>query len=202
MDRFRALEISLETIRGLREPVAVIRRRSERLAVQVEMAATSVALNLAEGSRRAGKDRLHHFRIAAGSAAEVRCGLRVAEAWGYLDEESIAGSLERLDALLAILWSLSGDVRRRRGRRVKNRDRGRDRSRDRVRVRGREAEVASMRVGKPGLNACRSSLAIRSRILPLLFLSRSQSRCRCQSRSRSRMLTLTRCRCLTPDFGL
>jgi len=112
MAPFRALDLSLELIRGLRGPVALIRRRSQRLAVQLETAASSVALNLAEGSRRIGKDRLHHYRIAAGSAEEVRCGLLVAEAWGYLDARHIASSLERIDGLLAMLWSLTCSPRR------------------------------------------------------------------------------------------
>src|SRR5262245_21203634 len=39
-------------------------------------AAGSVPLNLAEGNLRLGADRLHPFRIAAGSAAELRTALR------------------------------------------------------------------------------------------------------------------------------
>jgi hypothetical protein len=37
-----------------------------------------VALNLDEGRRRAGQDRLHHFRVALGSAAELDTALRLA----------------------------------------------------------------------------------------------------------------------------
>ena len=107
MTRFRALEISYQVIRSLRATVNVVRRRSDRLARQIETAASSVSLNLGEGSRRLGKDRLHHFRIAAGSADEVRCGLRVAEAWGYVEEADVAESLQLLDTLLAMLFALS-----------------------------------------------------------------------------------------------
>ena len=105
--RFEALELSLDLIRSLRDPLRQLRSRDAKLYGQIRTAASSVALNLSEGSRRAGKDRRHHFRIAAGSADEVRTGLRVAEAWGDLDGARIAESLAYLDRLLAILWGLT-----------------------------------------------------------------------------------------------
>ena len=42
------------------------------------------ARNRGEGSRRVGRDRPNLYRIAAGSAEEVRVALWVARAWGYL----------------------------------------------------------------------------------------------------------------------
>ena len=106
--RFEALEVSIDIIRSLRQPLEILRSRDADLHRQVRRAASSVALNISEGNRRAGKDRLHHFRIAAGSAAEVCTALRVAAAWGDLQEPLIAGSLQQLDRLLAMLWG-SGD---------------------------------------------------------------------------------------------
>ena len=53
-----------------------------------------------------GKDRLHSFRIARGSALEVRAGLRLAMAWGHLPAADAAASLSVLDTLLAFLWGL------------------------------------------------------------------------------------------------
>ena len=107
MNRFEALEISLAMIRSLRVALDSIRRRSDHLGRQIENAASSVALNLGEGRRRCGKDRLHHYRVAAGSADEVRCGLHVAEAWGHVGNGEIAESLDHLDHLLAILWTIT-----------------------------------------------------------------------------------------------
>jgi four helix bundle protein len=69
--------------------------------------ASRVPLNLAEGRRRVGKDRLHHFRIAAGSAAEVRVALLVARAWGDLEARDVEEALLLLDRLLAMLWRLT-----------------------------------------------------------------------------------------------
>ena len=107
MSRFNALEISFSAIRELRDLLPSIRMRSAHLARQIEKAAASIALNLGEGSRRSGRDRLHHYRIAAGSADEVRCALKVAEALGYISTNRIARCLQLLDGVLAILWSIT-----------------------------------------------------------------------------------------------
>ena len=105
--QFQALELSLDLIRCLSGAVARLRTRDPRLAAQIKSAASSVALNLGEGRRRCGKDRLHHFRIAAGSAEEVRTALRVAQSWGDLAGETIHEALRLLDRILAILWKLA-----------------------------------------------------------------------------------------------
>jgi len=66
-----------------------------------------VLLNIAEGARRAGKDRAHHYRIAAGSAAEVGAALDVAAAWGYLDEARLDEVRRLVDRELGLLWGLT-----------------------------------------------------------------------------------------------
>jgi len=45
--------------------------------------------------------------VAAGSAAEVDTALRLAVAWGYLDEADLATSFELLDRIRAMLWRLT-----------------------------------------------------------------------------------------------
>jgi four helix bundle protein len=105
--RFRTLDASVELIRLLRQPVTLIARRDRDLADQLRRAATSVPSNISEGSQRAGKDRNHFYRIAAGSAAEVRTQLEVAEAWGYLDRSSIEPAMGLLAEILAMLWKLT-----------------------------------------------------------------------------------------------
>jgi four helix bundle protein len=104
---FQALELSIDLIRSLRGPVEALRSRDPALHRQIRAAASSVALNLGEGNRRVGADRRHLFRIAAGSAEEVRVALRVAEAWGDLDGVSVAEPLGHLDRLLGMLWRLT-----------------------------------------------------------------------------------------------
>jgi four helix bundle protein len=105
--RFEALELSLSTIASLRGLLPLLRRRDPRLASQIRDAASSVALNLGEGNRRQGLDRIHLWRIASGSAEEVRTALRVAVAWGYVGERAVAEALGRIDSLQAILWRLT-----------------------------------------------------------------------------------------------
>ena len=94
-------------IRSLRSVVALVRKHNGRLADQIERAASSVPSNVAEGNRRQGKDRLHFFRIAAGSADETRTHLQVALAWGWVSERDIEAPLRLVDRELALLWGLT-----------------------------------------------------------------------------------------------
>ena len=104
---FQAFDVSLEMIRQLRQPLAALTQRDPSLAHQLKRAAASVPLNLSEGRRRLGRDRLHLWRVAAGSADEVVASLRVAEAFGHLDAASIAPALGLCDRILAMLWRLT-----------------------------------------------------------------------------------------------
>jgi hypothetical protein len=59
------------------------------------------------GRRRCGADRLHHWRIAAGSAEELRTALRVALAWGDLQAAEVSEAPGLLDRILAMTWRLT-----------------------------------------------------------------------------------------------
>jgi four helix bundle protein len=107
MKRFEVYELSLQMVRELRPAMERIRQHDRDLAVQLRRAGTSVPGNIAEGARRAGQDRLHHYRIAAGSAGEIRSHLAVALAWGDVDEATVTPTLTLLDSILAILWRLT-----------------------------------------------------------------------------------------------
>lgn len=104
---FDAFDVALDMIRSLRDPLASIAERDPALAQQLRRAAASVPLNLSEGRRRQGRDRLHLWRVAAGSADEVVASLRVAEAWGHVDSRAIAPALALCDRVLAMLWRLT-----------------------------------------------------------------------------------------------
>ena len=104
---FIARHIALDLIRSLLQPIGQIARHDRALAQQLRNAGSSVHLNLAEGNHRVGRDRMHFFRIAAGSAAEVRAVLEVAIAWQYIDEESAAETLRYVDRELGLLWGLT-----------------------------------------------------------------------------------------------
>ncbi|MEZ5990379.1 MAG: four helix bundle protein [Planctomycetota bacterium] len=92
---------------ALRRPAAVLERRDPDLARQLRRAASGVALGISEARLRAGRDRTHLFRIAAGSAAEVGTALALAEAWGHLERASIEEAVDLLDRVRAMLWRLA-----------------------------------------------------------------------------------------------
>ena len=96
---------ALDLIRALRPVVVQLRTYSPEAADQVERAASSVVYNLAEGSRRSGRDPRRFFAMAHGSAGEIRGALDLAEAWGWPIESERAREL--LDRELALLWGLS-----------------------------------------------------------------------------------------------
>ncbi len=101
------LEVSLEMIGALRAPVARLRQADRDLADQVRRAASSVALNIAEGAGRVGKDRPHRYRVAAGSNLEVAAGLRVALAWGDLEAAEVQPALDLGRRVGAMLWRMT-----------------------------------------------------------------------------------------------
>jgi len=100
-----AYDVALDLVRALRPVVARLRTFSPDAADQVERAATSIVLNLAEGSRRNGRDPRRFFDMAHGSAGEIRGALDVAEAWGWPIECAEARRL--LDRELGLLWGLT-----------------------------------------------------------------------------------------------
>ncbi len=104
MNGFHAGEVALAIGAQVRPVVQAIRRHDAELADQVYRAAKSLVLNAPEGGRRAGKDRAYHFRIAAGSAAEMAAGIRFAVAWGFC--ESQEGLFALIDREMAMLWKL------------------------------------------------------------------------------------------------
>jgi len=96
---------ALELIRALRTVVVDLRKYSADAADQVERAASSIVLNLAEGSRRKGRDPMRFFVMAHGSAAEIRGALDLAEAWGWQIDGREARAL--LDRELGLLFGLT-----------------------------------------------------------------------------------------------
>ena len=104
---FHAAVVALEIIRSVRGVLLTIRKEDGPLADQARRAATSVALNVEEGNRREGRDRRQLWRVAAGSAAELRSALQQALAWGYVDGTAVAAPLALIDRELALLWKLT-----------------------------------------------------------------------------------------------
>ena len=104
---FHVAELSFQLIDDLRPFVAEIRRRDRSLADQLMRAASSIALNIAEGQKSDGGNMRARFFTAAGSANESRAALRVAVGWRHITPESAAPARERLNHIVAILWKLT-----------------------------------------------------------------------------------------------
>ena len=107
MKNFRTYHVALEAMHQVAGCLARIRRQDRDLEKQLRRATQSVVLNIAEANYRRGQDRAHHFRIAAGSAAEVQAALDIAAAWGYLPAGQAAAPRATLDQVLGMLHRLT-----------------------------------------------------------------------------------------------
>jgi four helix bundle protein len=76
----------IEVLRRLRPVVTQIEGHDRDLARQLRKAASSVALNVSEGSGSHGGTRRERYRNALGSARETGACLDVALAFGYVEE--------------------------------------------------------------------------------------------------------------------
>ncbi len=105
--RFDALEVAFEFAQAAGPLIKQVAQHDRDLAIQLRRAAASVASNFSEGAQRIGADRLQHYRIAAGSAAEARVQLRLAVAWGYIDRVVTEPSVQLADRLVGLGWALT-----------------------------------------------------------------------------------------------
>jgi len=76
------------------------------IADQVIRSASSVPANLSEGHGRTERDRMHHWRIAYGSAKEVDSHLRLLIHASAIDRNQAEKALELFDRVWAMTWRL------------------------------------------------------------------------------------------------
>jgi len=76
------------------------------IADQVIRSASSVPANLSEGHGRFGRDRMHHWRIAYGSAKEVDTHLRLLIHTDAIDSFRAREALNLFDDVRAMTWRL------------------------------------------------------------------------------------------------
>jgi four helix bundle protein len=101
------LDCVIQLVASARPLVEAIAKRDRDLASQVRQALSSVGLNVAEGiGNCAGNSRLR-FQSALGSLYEVRAGLRIAAAWGYIPGKACAEVVAGSDRLGARLYGLA-----------------------------------------------------------------------------------------------
>lgn len=94
MKNFRTYELAMK----LYSEVQGIKAPKRHVQDQLDRAALSICLNLAEGCGRAtSKDRKRHYVIAFGSLRETQCLLRLLNLTGTLAlSDQLAGSLYKL----------------------------------------------------------------------------------------------------------
>jgi four helix bundle protein len=104
--QLRIYDTMLGVMRALQPTVAAIEAHNRDLARQLRRAASSVALNICEGSGSSAGSRRERYRNALGSARETRACLDVAVACGYLESVD-AVVLDQLGKVVGTLVKVS-----------------------------------------------------------------------------------------------
>ena len=98
----RIYDVMIHAVREMRPLVSRIEAHDKDLARQLRRAASSVALNIAEGSGSFGRVRTVRYRTALGSARETLACLQTAEAFGYVDSVS-SKMIESMNRIIGTL---------------------------------------------------------------------------------------------------
>ena len=99
---------ALQAAEGLRQVFPALRKRDRSLSEQIHRAMNSVVLNIAEADGNDPGTSKARFASACGSAKEVRAGLQLAVAYGYVASCTVAKVDIALDEVCAMSWRLSG----------------------------------------------------------------------------------------------
>ena len=99
---------AIQAAGGLRELLPVVRKHDKSLFDQIHRAMNSVVLNIAEADGNDAGTAKARFSTACGSAKEVRAGLQLAVAYGYVSSSRVAKVDTALDEVCAMSWRLSG----------------------------------------------------------------------------------------------
>jgi four helix bundle protein len=94
----RIHDVMLDAISTMCPMVRAIERHDRDLASQLKRAASSVVLNVAEGSGSFGGMRTQRYRTALGSAHETLACLLVAQRFGYVNDvpPALVASMNRV----------------------------------------------------------------------------------------------------------
>ncbi len=99
-------DILLQAIEVTRPLAERFQPQDRDLASQLRRAASSAALNAAEGEWARKGHRAEHLSVAMNSAREAKQALRIAVAWGYITAMESASADDRFDHAAASLWRM------------------------------------------------------------------------------------------------
>lgn len=103
----KVLDSSIEMVAMVHALARRVAQHDRDLAAQMKRASVSVALNCSEGIwARAGKRR-SRLEDAVNSARETLTALRIATACGYLSTRQVEQSMQTLDGIIPVLWTLA-----------------------------------------------------------------------------------------------
>ena len=105
--RLKVVDTSVDIVRDIERAVRMVRGRHADLVDQLQRAAESVVLNLAEGAGRAGRDKSYHYRVVYASAGEAAAALHLLAAYGLLGAGRVSPLQDRIDQVRAITWRLA-----------------------------------------------------------------------------------------------
>jgi len=99
---------ALQAAGGLQQLLPVVRKRDRSLFDQIHRGMNSVVLNIAEADGNDPGTAKARFASACGSAKEVRAGMQLAVAYGYVSSSRVNEVDMALDEVCAMSWRLSG----------------------------------------------------------------------------------------------
>ena len=96
---------AVDTVRDLAPAVKAVLAHDADLGRQLRRAASSIVLNIAEGSGPRDGNTRQRFRTALGSTRETLAALELAAGWGYIDRDE--RTMDALDRIAATLHKLT-----------------------------------------------------------------------------------------------
>jgi len=102
----RVVDTAVDLARETHGAVLGIRGHRD-LVDQLTRAIESVALNLAEGAGRAGRDKAFHYNVAYGSAGEAGTAIRLLATYCAMPDDRAVNLLGQIDQVRAVCWRLA-----------------------------------------------------------------------------------------------
>jgi hypothetical protein len=99
----REVEIAVELVGKLREPIDRLRAHDQGLAEFLRRASCKLAVTLDEVRWHDEREQMQLVSRALENVSELYAGLQLAESWGHLDSQTASSARLLLDAELQLL---------------------------------------------------------------------------------------------------